>query len=638
MISHYNSHASKDDSIDKTFLERNNMKAPIGNIVINKEILDSWKEISSYLNRDIKTCSRWEKRLGLPVHRIDSDSSRSKVFAYKSEIDLWLKERTNNHSLEQKPFPVKRGAAVGLSALASLIIILAVLYLTNLIPTSSTPENLSLAVIPFESQNGSEYETYLTEGITNELKTHLTRLGAIKVISAKSSTKDSEIPENTSQTHDDLGADYILKGKIEKNDEKIGIYVQLIKTKSGKDIWGAKFEGQLEDIFRIQDDISEKIHEILRVKTGQDAMSASNYGKTKDYLAFETYLKGNYILSRLNEDDDDPWKLYHQGHYYWGRSTPEANEIAINLFNQAIKIDSNFAQAYIGLAHCYANYVNFSWDFTLKWLDIAENLLNEAQQISPDLPEYYSTLTEIYILKDICFDEKTKKLAYDLAEEGIKKCPNHAQLNSIVGYCHYLKFGETGNKEELEKALDYKEKGFWLNPYSLSNIVFGELLMLDRDFNRAEEICQIIEKHDASLLAKFKLGEIYYYSGALDQSKAVFQQFSNLPLDLKADSLYHLGMIAAQEGEEEEALRIIQELERVSPEGFVIASQLKMASIYIGLGMKELGYEYLSSFFNDSFARKTHFIYLRYIDLDRNFEKVKNEEKFKKIIKGDNHG
>jgi hypothetical protein len=56
--------------------------------------LDSWKEIAKYVNRRIRTCHRWEKELGLPVYRINKKSLRSKVFAYKSEIDQWFKKKS----------------------------------------------------------------------------------------------------------------------------------------------------------------------------------------------------------------------------------------------------------------------------------------------------------------------------------------------------------------------------------------------------------------------------------------------------------------------------------------------------------------------------------------------------------------
>ena len=65
------------------------------------DLLSSWKEISSYLDCQERTCQRWEKQWGLPVHRID-DSSKSPVFAYKDELDVWFKTKFNNESSDQK--------------------------------------------------------------------------------------------------------------------------------------------------------------------------------------------------------------------------------------------------------------------------------------------------------------------------------------------------------------------------------------------------------------------------------------------------------------------------------------------------------------------------------------------------------
>jgi len=58
--------------------------------------LDSWKEIANYVNREVRTCITWEKKLGLPVHRVDKDSLRSKVFAFKSEIDQWFQKKAQD--------------------------------------------------------------------------------------------------------------------------------------------------------------------------------------------------------------------------------------------------------------------------------------------------------------------------------------------------------------------------------------------------------------------------------------------------------------------------------------------------------------------------------------------------------------
>jgi len=67
----------------------------------NNDRLDSWKEIAKYINRGLKTCHRWEKKLGFPVHRIDKNSSRSRVFAFKLEIDQWYKVKAIDENPEE---------------------------------------------------------------------------------------------------------------------------------------------------------------------------------------------------------------------------------------------------------------------------------------------------------------------------------------------------------------------------------------------------------------------------------------------------------------------------------------------------------------------------------------------------------
>jgi hypothetical protein len=91
----------------------------------SQEILDSWKDIADYLGRDIRTCYRWEKELGLPVRRIDDQSSRSKVFAYKSEIDEWFAKKGPEKESSGKIFSRKRRLILlGSGAVVVIVILL----------------------------------------------------------------------------------------------------------------------------------------------------------------------------------------------------------------------------------------------------------------------------------------------------------------------------------------------------------------------------------------------------------------------------------------------------------------------------------------------------------------------------------
>jgi len=609
--------------------------------VEQKDILNSWKEISYYLDRNVRTCQRWKIELALPVHRIDQNSQHSKVFAYKSEIDQWLKEKAESKHIKKTSFREYRWSVISLiSVLGLLSVIFLFLLFTDRISISPQPENFSFAVLPFENLNPSQQDEYFSEGMTNEIINKMTMLNELKVVPAVSVSKYNNSSQDVKQIAEELSVDYILEGKIKKDGDKITIGIKLIRTKDYKNIWSEEFEDRLENIFYIQERICRKIHEKLNLNIDQELFVLANAGKTNDSLAYDNYLKGNYILNNIAENNNDPWKLYHQGKFCWGKGTKESNELAIHLFNQAIEIDRNFVLAYIGIAHSYTNYVNFNWEFDIKWVNKAEDLLQEAQTISPDLPEYYSTLIKVYLIKEVAFNENTKEFAFELAREGIKKYPDNAQLNSIVGYCYYLRFGEEGNEADFIKALEYKEKSFWLNPYGLNNVVYAELLMLNNEFNNAIYVCNIIEKLDSSLMAKFRLGEIYYCLGHLEESKALFQQFNLAPLDLKIASLLYLGMIHSQRGEGEKALKIIDDISLTSPKEFVLYENLKLASVYMGLGMKEHGYEHLRLFFDKSPVQKMRFAYLKYIDFDRNFDNIREEEEFIKIIKnkGEIHG
>jgi len=602
--------------------------------VEKKDILDSWKDISSYLGRNKKTCQRWEKQLGLPIHRYDEDSSRSKVFAYRPEIDEWLENRKRAVATAPKSFLGRKWTIFGpLTFVVLAFALLAIFSLFDKSPSSLLSQP-SIAVVPFENINPSGYENYISEGMTNELINNLTRLDKVRVTLASPTAR----PDDPAEFQEGMSVpDYTLRGKLNKEEDKLWISIQLVRENDQKRIWDKVYEGKPEDIISIQDQFFKELIDRLNADTGKNLSNTLSKGKTRDYMAFNSYLKGSYLLNKSDEQNDDSWKLYHEGKYHSGKWTQESNELAINLFHRAIELDKNFAEAYIGLAECYANNVNFSWDYKKEWLDKAEELTKQAQTLSPDLPEYYSTLSETYILKYLDFGENTRDQAFEIALEGVEKYPNHPRLISLAGYCYYAKFGEEGNEEDFEKALEYKEKSFYLDPHGLRNIGFAELLMLKRDFARALGVCSIIEPLDDSLMVRFRRGEIYYYSGDLERSKAVFQQI-DMPLDLKIHSLFYLGMIAAQKGERDEALGKIREIGILKPQDYrYYIDELNLASIYFGIGEKEFGYQNLVSFFNDNpYSETDKYLIHKYIDLDRNFNRYREEERFKKILEGEN--
>ncbi len=612
---------------DKLLSNGDNIFTDSGFGMKKKDVLHSWKDISVYLDRDVRTLYRWEAELGLPVHRIDENSLRSKVFAYTSEIDEWLMERAKNgkHESILPKRQNKKLIACLVAGFVLLVVAFAWIYLAAPASTPSLSEP-TLALFPFKILNSSEYDEYFSEGITNEIRSGLIRLNKIKVIPGV----ESDQHENT-----EFAADYMVFGEMWKDSDKIRIIVTLVRVKDRKNIWSEQYDSNQEEIFSLKERICRKIHEKIGFEVDEALLVQSGMGATRDYTAYDTYLKGNYILNRMAEQDNDPWMLYHQGKYYMGRWTQESNELAISLFNQATAIDKNYALAYIGLAQCFANYVNLGWDTDIEWLNSAESRLEQAQEISPDLAEYYTTLIKIFRLREIILNESMSDIVFDLAKKAIQKYPNHPQLNSITGYCYLGKFGEKGDEADFENALKFNERSYLLNPSSLNNIKYAELLMLEKEFYQAIEVCLAIERADPSLFSKFMLGEIYYFMGDLEKSREIFMGF-DMPMNFKIHSLYYLAMIEAQRGETEKALALVREIEIMKPEEYRdLQFQFEMASIFFGIGDEELGFRYLESLFADGQAKSDKFIYAKFAEIDKNFSNYRNEQRFQKLFQGD---
>ena len=594
---------------------------------MNSDRLDSWKEISEYLRRDIRTCIRWKNLYSLPIYKIDDKSPYSRVFAYKSEIDKWLKEKTNNHY--RYPFLRNKWTYIVFVCLVIPVFSFYLFINSNQKSSDSSPDLSTLAVFPIENLEASPHLDYICEGITNEIINRLLLINDLKVIPFDHEGKKPDITNNPKNIKESLGAEYLLKGKTIPQNNEVCIFLELIRTDDHSKVWEKKFDSPEKNITHIIESTYLKITELLNEKDSDMPF----IGSYIDNNSFINYLKGEYILNNMKKEDSDPWELYCKGKYLTGKLSQESNEIAIDFFNKAIEIDSHFGLPYIGLAQCYSNNVNYAWDFDRKWIDKAEAFLNKALSLSSDDPEFYSTAIEVNLVKLVGYGENNTDQIETLVKESIDKYPYHAQLNSIVGYWYFLKFGEKGDIQNFNKALEHKENSFLLSPSSINNIVYAELLMLNKEFDKALDVCKNMERNNPSSFTKFRLGEIYYYMEDLNRSSFIFHQFENADLKLKIDSLFFLSMILSRMGEREKVHKTVKRIKFLSPENMTGEDDLKLASIYFGLNEKESGYKHLIKHFENISSKYNFYIDLKYTEIDKNFDSVRNEKKFKNLYK-----
>ncbi len=192
-------------------------------------------------------------------------------------------------------------------------------------------------MLPFENLSGDPAQDYFADGITDELITEMARMGGVRVISRTSSMQFKHAKENL-KIASELGVDAVVEGAVSRSDNRVRITAQLIRATSDQHLWANSYERDVSDILALQTEIAAAVARELRVELAlQMPMPPSQ--KPLNQAAYAEYLRGRYA-----------WNL---------RREPALLE-AIQHFEEAIRIDPSFAQAYSALADCHTalGYLN----------------------------------------------------------------------------------------------------------------------------------------------------------------------------------------------------------------------------------------------------------------------------------------
>ncbi|HXG65369.1 MAG TPA: winged helix-turn-helix domain-containing protein [Blastocatellia bacterium] len=226
------------------------------------------------------------------------------------------------------------GKAIAVTLICIALVGLAVyLIFRNPNPGGTGRRVNSIAVMPFQTVGAEGGEDYLGLGMADALITRLGKTGRIAVLPTDAVRRYTDAEQNSVKAGRALGVEAVLTGNVQQLLDRVRVTVQLVRVADGKAMWADKFDAKFTDIFSLQDLLSERVAEALTLElTGEEKRRlVKNY--TQNLEVYQLYLKGRY---------------------YWGKRTPEWIRKGIEAFEQALKLDPDYAPAYAGLADSYA--------------------------------------------------------------------------------------------------------------------------------------------------------------------------------------------------------------------------------------------------------------------------------------------
>ena len=190
----------------------------------------------------------------------------------------------------------------------------------------------AVAVLPFTNMSGDPEQEYFSDGLTEDIITALTHWRSFPVIARNSTFTYKNQAVDIKQVGRELGARYVLEGSVRKGGRRVRITAQLIESDSGHHIWAGKYDRELDDIFDVQDEIAQRITATVTPELARSETKRSSTKRPEDLDAWDYYLRGMAMIHEV---------------------TPEGNAKARDMFERAIAIQHDYADAYAGLSMSY---------------------------------------------------------------------------------------------------------------------------------------------------------------------------------------------------------------------------------------------------------------------------------------------
>ena len=329
--------------------------------------------VSKHVAEDLEQHDRWRQLL----HELGSCEVKHGV---RIDIANLYSDEIGNPQLPKKFEALKKHrrhvhwaeAAIGLLVLATIAG--GFVYLLHRGPGHSLANVVekSIAVLPFENLSSDKENAYFTDGVQDEILTHLAKVADLKVISRTSVMQyKSGIARNLREIGQQLGVAHVLEGSVQRAANKVRVNAQLIDARNDHHEWAENYDRNLVDVFAIQSEIAKAIADQLQAKLSPNEKNAMEQRPTSDVLAFDEYSQAKTLMMTATFNPAKEKTLLE----------------VIELLNKAVARDPSFHAAFCALVDAHDALYTSGFDRSPARLRAAETALQHAAELRPDDPE-----------------------------------------------------------------------------------------------------------------------------------------------------------------------------------------------------------------------------------------------------------
>ena len=566
--------------------------------------LESWKEIASYLGRDVTTVRRWEKREGLPVHRLHH-SKLGSVYAYTAELDAWRSERapavaTDASTLDARPASevvqngahARRGAALAALALALAAILIWLLReRTTVQPASANGGIRSLAVLPLQNFSGNPEQDYLSDGMTEALIARLSTIHALRVISRTTAMQYKGTRKSVPAIGKELSVDAVIEGSVLRSADKIRISIQLIRADTDEHLWSGTYDREVQDVLALQSDVTYGIARHIEVAVTGTPKESRVSTRTVAPDVYEEYLKGRFALHK---------------------SSRAGLAEALQHFQTAANADGTFAPAYAGLAATYSALgLVFYGEPPGETRPKSMAAARKALELDPELAEARALLANA-LQKDWHWTEAEAEY-----RRAIELSPSDAAAHGGLAdwlLCQGL----------MEEALASARRAQELDPRAFDGTQVGWILFQAHRYDEAiRELRTALTIEPKNPMAQWYLGFALIGAERFDEAITTLERAASLS-DRSSAVLGVLVGAYAGAGRRTEALRLLDELHRRRKAGYVPPAAFLNA--YLGLGDTEEAFVWMER------AAEERSNIMQFLKVHPYFDPVRDDPRFKDLL------